>query len=471
MRRRELLTGSAALGLSGAAHAFGIGKLGAGMGRLGGLGGKGKGVVIPNQTFNLVTEGNSNTLGVGGTPSYPFVAVAALPGASLTIVTPNAKATTPLAGGSSLTLNDIATSGISALTAAQNYSTRAGASYDATKNINILSVLLGTNTSGTSDTTAIQKYQLVRSYFRSAQATGYNRLVAITMHASGGAASPTFWNTVSVPFNQYLEAYFNNDLDVDYLIDLGASPIFSPASAADNLTYYNSDLIHINVAGAAAAGNIAEPQILSALVGPGVRTLAPMTWSIFDASATLSNGNRTVTVPTGTAQYCTRGFPGVKNGKWNWEINVLGSSSALTVGICNNGFLFNNAHELRNDTNAMGYGSDGGVSYNGTSLGTLPTYTTGDTIQTAYDRDAELIWFRRVRAGVAQSWNANGSANPATGVGGFSTAGVGTGAGTLKIYPACRINSGSDSLQTSFSTSQLANPIPTGFQALDLGTS
>lgn len=39
MRRRELLTGSAAFGLSaGAAHAFGIGQLGANMGRLGALG-------------------------------------------------------------------------------------------------------------------------------------------------------------------------------------------------------------------------------------------------------------------------------------------------------------------------------------------------------------------------------------------------------------------------------------------------
>lgn len=42
MRRRELLTGSAALGLSASvAHAFGVGQLGANMGRLGVLGGAG----------------------------------------------------------------------------------------------------------------------------------------------------------------------------------------------------------------------------------------------------------------------------------------------------------------------------------------------------------------------------------------------------------------------------------------------
>lgn len=50
MRRRDLLTGSAALALSaGAAHAFGIGELGAGLGDLGVLGGAGIPAWVPNR--------------------------------------------------------------------------------------------------------------------------------------------------------------------------------------------------------------------------------------------------------------------------------------------------------------------------------------------------------------------------------------------------------------------------------------
>jgi hypothetical protein len=75
MRRRELLTGSATAALSaGAAHAFGIGRLGAGVGRLGLLGGAGKAVVLwtplnlgsdlvawwdPQDTANIVLSGSN----------------------------------------------------------------------------------------------------------------------------------------------------------------------------------------------------------------------------------------------------------------------------------------------------------------------------------------------------------------------------------------------------------------------------
>jgi hypothetical protein len=65
MRRRELLTGSAALGLSAsAAHAFGIGHLGAGTGHLGSLGGVSNSLPPPvlGSTFNFVT----NTATVNG---------------------------------------------------------------------------------------------------------------------------------------------------------------------------------------------------------------------------------------------------------------------------------------------------------------------------------------------------------------------------------------------------------------------
>lgn len=438
---------------------------GIGQGFDGGISGV-TGVPNPNGV-KITAEGDSITAGLGGTPTYPFTALTNLSG------TPGTGGNTPLSatipGVGVVSINDIATSGISAPSILSLYSTRAGASYDATKSLNVLSLLIGTNNGGTTD------YQNIRSYIQLAHVTGYNRCIIGTPPGrddDGGTA----WFATILPLDNNIIAFYNSDLDCDGLMNFIADSRFSPNTAADNLANYISDKIHPTTGvvgppatGQQAMGSLAQSQILAILQAPGVRTLSPMTWSPFDFGGQLANGNRDFVVPTGSGQYCARGFPGVKTGKWNWEINVLGFSSALTVGIANNSFLYNNAHELRNDVNAIGYGSDGSVTYNSSVLATLPTYTTSDTIQVAYDRGAQLIWFRRWRSGVAQLWNANASADPATGIGGISTAGVGSGATATggRIYPAVRIFTATDSLRSSFAAAQLANPIPNGFKALD----
>lgn len=66
MRRRELLTGSAALALSaGTAHAFGIGQLGAGEGHLGSLGVAGPygaGLSLLDESGNSIFDENNLTI-------------------------------------------------------------------------------------------------------------------------------------------------------------------------------------------------------------------------------------------------------------------------------------------------------------------------------------------------------------------------------------------------------------------------
>lgn len=425
---------------------------------------------IPNPNgVKITAEGDSITAGLGGTPTYPFTALTNLSG------TPGTGGNTPLSaaipGVGVVSINDIATSGISAPTILSQYSTRGGTSYDATKSLNVLSLLIGTNNGGTTD------YQAIRSYIQLAHVTGYNRCIIGTPPGrddDGGTA----WFATILPLDNNIIAFYNSDLDCDGLMNFIADSRFSPNTAADNTANYNTDKLHPvtgivgpPATGQQAMGSLAQSQILAVLQAPGVRTLSPMTWSPFDFGGQLANGNRDFVVPTGSAQYCARGFPGVKTGKWNWEVNVLGMASTLdlTSGIANNSFLYNGAHELRNDVNAMGYGSDGNVIYNSTTLAVLPTWAAGDIIQTAYDRGAHLIWFRRWRSGVAQLWNANAAADPATGIGGISTAGVDSGATATagRVYPGVRIFTGVDALRSNFAASELVNPIPSGFKALD----
>lgn len=439
--------------------------------------------VIPNQTFNVVSTGDSITIGLGGVPTYAVNALAAMPGASITVVTPNATWTTPFAGGGSATLNNIAVSGISALTLAQNYAAGAGGAgpfFNAAKNINVLTYMAGTNTSGATDANAGQKYGLIRAYLRSGRNTGYQREIVGTLTArddDGGS----FWTTVEVPLNNAIAAYYNSDLQADFLFNFGASPLFSPAAAADNLANYNSDKIHpvTGVAGPPATGQvamgaIASPSLLSALLGGGQQTFAPPTWSQNcqltpclggnDGTVQLSANFRTATVPTGFANYGIRGFPGSHSGKFYWEGTVT-VADGVSVAIASDYFVFNNGTFVGRDAgkNGIGYEQQGSILFGGVGVATAATYQNADNIGVAADFNNLLAWFRRCRAAVCQSWNGNVSADPATGIGGLSFAGGTSLQSGDRWYPAGNVHSGADAISSNFAASQMVNPVPAGF--------
>lgn len=413
---------------------------------------------IPNQTFKISPEGDSITIGLGGVPAWPFVALASMPGANASIPGTNSPSSTPFTGGGSAVMNDIATSGISVLTIVQNYSTRAGASFDAAKNINILSLMIGTNTSGATDTTAAQKYGLIRSYLRLAEATGYQRKIIGTIPARDDDGGVN-WTNFIVPLNSLIRTYFNSDLRCDGLADFGNDPRFGSPAAADNLTYYTSDKLHPNIVGEAAMGSIAFPALLAALQGPGAQTVTT-TFSPFDTQnlqVVLSNGNRTVTTPVGPVGQAVMGFPAKKSGKWYWQI---ANGPNNDVGIVNETYTFGGSY-LDNTVNSLVAINNGNIFYNATIVATVAAMAAGDVTEVCMDNTAQLIWFGPNHAGVRAPWNGNGSANPATGVGGISISGLGTG----YIHPAIGIYQPGDSSTCNFAASQFQNggTPPAGF--------
>src|SRR5262249_52287183 len=102
----------------------------------------------------------------------------------------------------------------------------------------------------------------------------------------------------------------------------------------------------------------------------------------------------------------------------------------------------------------------GSMFVNGSPQGpTLPGCTTGAVICIAVDVSAALIWFR---VGAAGQWNASGTANPATGVGGFSISSI-TSAGIFALWAAATY--GPDAGTANFGGSAFVGTPPSGFTA------
>lgn len=433
------------------------------------------GTIANNPTVNGIAEGDSITIGLGGTPAYPFAALSLMPGGLPGTPGTNTPTNSPVKGTKVFNLLDIATSGISTLTLDQNYATRAGAQFKAGQ-LNVLTYMAGTNGSGANDANYGQRYCFIRDYLRLARNTGYQRVVVGTTIARDDDGG-TQWTTILVPLNTQIRTYYNSDMQADALSDFGASPLFSPASAALNLTYYTADMLHPNATGEAAMGAILEPAEYPVLSAAGARSVAPRTWSQFsvnaggnggyDGTTTLSGDFRTAGVPTGSAQYGIRGFPGAHSGKFYWETNIVTSATSVTTGIVDDYFKFNNiAIGQDAGSDSIGYNSfDGTVKIANVTLATLASIQTGDVISVAADFSTKLVWFRRCRTGVCQNWNANGSADPATGIGGISFAAMQINGAGDRFYPAGGVFTGADSIQSLFAASQLTQTAPAGYSS------
>jgi hypothetical protein len=149
-------------------------------------------------------------------------------------------------------------------------------------------------------------------------------------------------------------------------------------------------------------------------------------------------------------------------GKKYFEVQFVGHPGARNVGISKRskyGDLVNLG------TDAMGLSLvNGNVYLNfGTPLASFGGALTGNgTVRVAVDESADLIWF----AWNSGLWNNNGSADPASGAGGVSFAGLGAGA----IYPA--VSAAVDQDFVAYQVVKLLNGAacayssPSGFSAL-----
>jgi len=162
-----------------------------------------------------------------------------------------------------------------------------------------------------------------------------------------------------------------------------------------------------------------------------VLDITEATGATFDPGAkstliALSGGNLTATAlgTAGSSAKTVRATVSKTTGKYFCKFTIVEITSLETeVSICNASTPVEGP-TVPGSTDApahgCGYISNGYVIYdNGTfgglTYGPIDTYTTGDVISMAVDLTAERIWFRKN----ALLWNNSGSADPATGVGGF----------------------------------------------------
>lgn len=167
------------------------------------------------------------------------------------------------------------------------------------------------------------------------------------------------------------------------------------------------------------------------------------------ADITLSNGNLTALQTGGAGFRTSRTVASYSSGKKYFKATWDNTTSDPGFGFGNSSTTTNNY--LGSSINSVGYHNDSNVYQTG---GANTTYTTGDVTEVAFDIGAQLIWVRKNSG----NWNNNGSADPATGTGGFSTSYL--GAGPYYGFICLQGNPGQVTLDFSGSTA------PSGFSGL-----
>lgn len=175
---------------------------------------------------------------------------------------------------------------------------------------------------------------------------------------------------------------------------------------------------------------------------------------------TLSNGDLTVTC-TGTSGPTTITRATVTNtGKlyieWTPQVGTE-TAEQNEIGLCNASALAGNW--LGSDTNSTGFVGTGNVYYNGGAGQVANTFTDGNVIAMAWDTVAGLFWFKNLTT--ASNWNNSGTANPATGVGGFNIFVTGP------FYAAVTTSALGNENTINFGRQALTGVVPSGFSLYD----
>jgi uncharacterized protein (TIGR02217 family) len=185
--------------------------------------------------------------------------------------------------------------------------------------------------------------------------------------------------------------------------------------------------------------------------------MANTTWNPSDLlNVTLSGGNL---VATPTGQGLVRSVDSLASGKFYFEIAMAGANAggcvlgmATAAGNLSTLVLTGVASAILN--------GQGTVNVNGTNLGggLLGPSVSGTPFCIAVDLGAKLIWFRN---GASGNWNGSGTANPATGVGGFSIASlVNPGLG---LFACCGATGVNVAMTANFGGSAFTGAVPSGF--------
>jgi hypothetical protein len=180
-------------------------------------------------------------------------------------------------------------------------------------------------------------------------------------------------------------------------------------------------------------------------------------WNQLDLSATVTLSGGNLTASFGAGGSGVRSTMSVSSGKYYWEFAFGPSLQSNTV--C--GLATAAASLTGIPTTAAGsaiINGSGTVNINGTqqgATGLLGGFGSGGIACFAFDATAQLIW---VRNGAAGNWNGSGTANPATGTGGFSTAAL---TGSLFAYAGATTSS--TAVTANFGASAFTGAVPSGF--------
>lgn len=157
-----------------------------------------------------------------------------------------------------------------------------------------------------------------------------------------------------------------------------------------------------------------------AIVGaPGATT----TFNPADKSAhiTLSGGNLIATGDgAGGGDDLVRSTTSKTVGKLYFEGNLTTGGTEFAIGLANSTATL--TAFLGTDNNGIGIFKSGHIFRNGSNVLSGPAFANGDIVGVAIDFPNNLIWFRNNTAPTV--WNAGGTADPATGVGGLSIAAI-----------------------------------------------
>lgn len=191
-----------------------------------------------------------------------------------------------------------------------------------------------------------------------------------------------------------------------------------------------------------------------------VSVFVPTTWNPSDKNGTiaLSNGNLTLT-PSG--QGGVRSVQSLTVGKTYSEYTFVGPTniSSSAIGVANSSAFMTTA--ITTGINVAICNGAGAIAVNGTAQTGVGAFAVGGVCCVAVDVGASLIWFRN---GAAGNWNGSGTANPATGVGGYSLSTLAAGAATLYAYGGGTITNATP-VTANFGATAFIGTVPAGFTA------
>lgn len=192
-----------------------------------------------------------------------------------------------------------------------------------------------------------------------------------------------------------------------------------------------------NSNGALADDQAWSTAMLAYMTGSG--NSQPTVWNTADKSASINIGagglsaTSTVGFAFGTGTASVRGTTAKSTGKACFEAALTAATNSWNLGLANTNFDL--AQPIGLGTGADGVGFEpGGVGGNGNSIffntaalsnGTIQS-PSGDAATICVDLGANLIWATSgTMRGQGFPWNNSATANPATGAGGLSIAGIG----------------------------------------------